>query len=299
MTLQKPFAFAFLLAALVIFSQNIWAQQSLSYKLAKGEVFSIKQNAKQLIVQELEGTKHEMTNDLDAIFTFTVMEKTEEGFAINLTFQDFGLKSNSSIQGELFNVRASEPIEGDLMSQMFAGLVGYELQITMRNDGKILEVNGGNELVEKMVTAANIEDEFTRNLMKKSLAKEFSSNGLAKSFEQMTYFYPQTEVNIGDTWETVFEGKMQAKNLWKWERQDSDSAYITGTSTIVLKTDENGTVMSLDGTQESSIETTLSTGFIKKINSSSLAKGISIMANMKGVEIPTSIQSDITYEIIQ
>nr|WP_299343676.1 DUF6263 family protein [Allomuricauda sp.] len=296
----KNVLYVFLCASLfLLLPAKLSGQEQLSYKLTEGEVFKIKQKAEQLIVQELEGTKHELTNDLEALFTFTVTDKTEDGFQLRLTFNDFGMKSTSSIQGELINVRASQPVEGDLMSQMFSGLLDYELLMVMRQDGKIIEVKGGDKLVEKMVAAANIEDEFTQNLMKKSLEKEFSSNGLAKSFEQMTYFYPNNEVKVGSTWETQFEGKMLAENTWKLEKYGAESASISGTASIVLKTEESGTIMSLEGTQESSIETELPNGFIKTINTTSFAEGISIMANLKDVEIPTSIKSNITYEIIE
>lgn len=299
MSFTNTLRVAAFISLFLVFPQKTWAQQQLSYKLEQGEIFRIKQKAEQLIIQELEGTKHEMTNDLDALFTFTVLGENDKGFDIKLTFEDFGLKSTSSIQGELFNVRASQPIEGDMMSQMFSGMVGYELQLVLRSDGKILEVIGGDELVEKMVASANIEDEFTQNLMKKSLGKEFSSDGLGKSFEQMTYFYPENQVEVGDTWKNQFDGKMTAENLWKFEKKDAKLVFISGTSSIVMKTDENGTVMSLKGTQESTIETTLQNGFINKINTNSFAEGISILANMKDVEIPTSIKSEITYEVIQ
>lgn len=299
MSLKNLF-YAFLCVSLfLVFPEKATGQELLAYKLTKGEVFKIKQKAEQLILQELEGTKHEMTNDLDALFTFTVEEESAEGFQLKLTFDDFGMKSTSSIQGELINVRASQPVDGDLMSQMFSGLLDYELTMLMRKDGKIIEVKGGDKLVEKMVAAANIEDEFTQNLMKKSLEKEFSSDGLAKSFEQMTYFYPNNTVEVGGTWETQFDGKMLAENTWKLEKYDTESASISGNSSIVLKTEESGTVMSLEGTQESSIETTLPNGFVKTIKTTSFAEGISIMANLKDVEIPTSIKSNITYEIIE
>lgn len=278
---------------------QLLSQEKLSYNLKKDDFFKIKQDAEQLIIQEMDGAKHELTNDLEAIFSFKVVGETESKYIIELAFEDFGMKTTSNLQGELINVKASEPIAGDIMSEMFSGLIGYKMEMTMQKDGKIVEVNGGNELIENMVLKANITDDFTKNLMKKSLEKEFSSDGLAKSFEQMTFFYPTDAVGVGDSWKNEFTGKLQAKNDWKLESLSSDEAKIIGDATIAMETSENGTTMSLTGTQQTSITTDTETGFIKTINSESLAKGVSKVANLGDVEIPTSIKSTITYELIQ
>ncbi|MEM9363718.1 MAG: DUF6263 family protein [Bacteroidota bacterium] len=299
MHFKRFFGFLGLLPLLCLTSFQLLSQEKLSYNLKKDDFFKIKQDAKQLIIQEVDGAKHELTNDLGAIFSFKVVGETESKYTIELAFEDFGMKTTSNLQGELINVKASEPVAGDIMSEMFSGLIGYKMKMTMQKDGKIIEVNGGSELIQNMVQKANITDDFTKNLMKKSLENEFSSDGLAKSFEQMTYFYPAKNVGVGDSWKNEFSGKLQAKNDWKLESLSSDEAKISGDATIVMETSENGTTMSLTGTQQTSITTDTETGFIKTINSESLAKGISKVANLGDVEIPTSIKSTITYELIQ
>ncbi|MEM8846679.1 MAG: DUF6263 family protein [Bacteroidota bacterium] len=274
-------------------------QQKLAYSLKKDDFFKIKQEAKQLIIQELEGAKHELTNDLEAIFTFKVVGETASNYIIEMAFEDFGMKTTSNLQGVLINVKASEPEAGNLMSEIFSGLIGYQLEMIMQKNGEIIEVNGGNELVENMITKAGITDDFTKNLMRQSLSKEFSSVGLAKSFEQMTYFYPSELVSVGDTWNNEFNGKLKAKNSWKLEKSDAEGTSISGIATITVDTVENGTTMALSGNQQTSITTNAENGFIKTVSSESLAEGISKVANLGDVEIPTSIKSTITYELTQ
>gem|GEM_PF-428975 len=239
------------------------AQTSLKYNLEEGTVFKVKQHAKQFITQQMEGTKHEMTNDLNGLYDFKVVGADENGYDLILIFQDFALKSNSSIQGVLMDVKATELVEGDIMSEMF-----------------------------------RIEDDFTTNLMRKSLAKEFSSDGLAKSFEQMTFFYPDVEVATDDTWQNTYTGKLSSNNTFKLEKIADNITSISGTAAIVMNTEESGAVMSLSGSQETAIQANTSTGFIKKIMISSLAEGNTKMAQMGNLEIPTTIKSTITYELL-
>lgn len=276
-----------------------WAQHNLGYQLEVGDTFQVKQNAKQLITQKLEGTEHEMTNDLSGFLEFKVDSITDTGYAMTMMFKDFGLTSTSSIQGTLVAVKASELVEGDIMSEMFHGLLNYELRLKMAKNGAIVAVEGGEGLIKKMIASAGIEDEFTVKMMEKSLGKDFSSNGLAKSFEQMTFFYPDGPVAVGDTWENTYEGKLAANNTFTLEKIENGTTSISGDSAVTMDTDESGTVMSLSGAQEMLIETTTTTGLLKKMMVSSKVEGFSKMAQMGNVEIPTTIDSTITYEITQ
>ncbi|WP_435622734.1 DUF6263 family protein [Flagellimonas sp.] len=299
MNFQKFFSVLVLFYLVGLVPLQTLGQQKLAYTLKKDDFFKIKQDAKQLIVQELDGAKHELTNDLAAIFSFKVVGETEAGYIIQLAFEDFGMKTTSNLQGVLIDVKASEPEAGNIMSEMFNGLIGYTLEMTMQKDGKIIEVNGGDELVDNMIAKAGIADDFNKNLMRKSLGKEFSSTGLAKSFEQMTYFYPTTTVAVGDSWTNEFTGKLKAKNSWKLEKVNPESSIISGTSSIIMNTEDSGTTMVLTGNQQTSINANAQNGFIQTISSESFAEGISKVATMGDVEIPTSIKSTITYELIQ
>ncbi|MEL6306319.1 MAG: DUF6263 family protein [Bacteroidota bacterium] len=274
-------------------------QQKIGYNLKVNDSFKILQKAEQLITQELEGSKHEITNDLEAVFTFTVMGKTADAFDIKLVFKDFGMKSTSNLQGTLVNVKASEPVEGDMMSQMFKGLIDYELNLTLLANGKIESVDGGGAMIDNMIQSAGVEDDFTKNLMRKSLEKEFSSGGLAKSFEQMTFFYPDVAVEKGSTWENTFSGKLKAENTWQLDEVNSDAITITGKGTITVDTNESGTTMALAGNHDYTIVTNTENGFITTIETTSFASGHSKMTQLGDVEIPTSIKSTVTYELIQ
>ena len=284
----------FFLMALTLHSQN-----TLKYSLKKGDMFRVKQDAKQLITQQLEGQKHELTNDLGGLYDFKVVEVDEKGFDILLSFQDFKLKSTSSLQGTIMDVKALELVEGDVMSEMFHSLIDHKLKLRMGTNGSIISVEGGDELINKMISAAGLEDEYTKNIMRESLAKEFSSDGLAKSFEQMTYFYPAKKVAVGDTWENTYNGKLVANNTFTLEKIEGDNIFIDGAAAIVMETDESGAKMSLSGSQETTIKANLSNGFIQQVKVSTHAEGDTKMAQMGDVGIPTTIESTTTYELLE
>ncbi|MGB5820148.1 MAG: DUF6263 family protein [Saonia sp.] len=287
------------LFVLTMYGTALFGQTTLQYDLKEGDIFTIKQDAQQIITQELDGASHEITNNINGLLEFKVIGEKDDAYEIQLVFRDLNLKMNSSIQGELMNVAAKEVIEGDMQSKIFNSLLNSPVQIILARTGDILEVKGGDSLVSKMADASELEDEFSLNLMKKSLEKEFGSEALSNSYKQMTFIYPDTELKIGDTWENEYTGKLTAKNKWTLDDLTDTQATISGTADVVMDVKEPATTMMLSGTQQTLITTNVSSGFIKSMKVEGLSKGTSTVAQMGDQEIPTTIKSTITYELIK
>jgi len=288
----------FVILCLGIFP-SILGQEVLQYNLNKGDVFNIKQEAKQAIVQELEGASHEITNDLSGILEFKVMDKTSDTYVLDVTYKDLVLKMTSSIQGELVNVHAQEVDSNDIQSKIFNSLLNVPIQITLASNGDVLKVMGGDSLVSKMAQASGLTDEFSLNMMKTSLKKEFGSEALSNSYKQMTFIYPNKEILVGDTWENNYKGKLSAHNQWQLDSLSLEKASISGIATVVMDIKEPTTTMQLDGTQNTKIITDLKSGFILKMEVEGFSKGFSTIMQMGEQQIPTSIKSTVTYEIIK
>ena len=132
----------------------------------------VKQNAEQIITQELDGAAHILTNTLDGILEFKVVGENDDSYGIDLKFKDLNLLMTSSIQGELMNVHAKDVSEDDIQSKIFNSLLEQPVEIVLAKTGDILEVIGGDSLVSRMANSSEIEDDFSKNMMKKSLEKE-------------------------------------------------------------------------------------------------------------------------------
>ncbi len=290
---------AIILFLFVFCNLSLFAQTTLAYKLQVGDAFVVQQNAHQTIVQEMDGATHELTNEMNGLLEFKVVEERDSTYEIALAFKDLNLLMNSSIQGELMNVKAKEVTEGDMQSQIFNSLLDTPVQIILSKTGDILEVNGGDSLVIKMADASGVEDDFSLNMMKKGLEKEFGSEALSNSYKQLTYIYSDSLVKVGDTWHNEYFGKLNAKNTWTLEAINDTTATINGVAEVVMKADESGTVMNLSGTQTTEIQTDIESGFIVKMIVEGQSKGASTMVQLGDQKIPTSITSKITYELIK
>ena len=277
----------------------LFGQTSLQYQLTEGDTFTIKQSATQIITQELDGAFHEITNNLDGVMEFFVVAENEEHYELSITFKALNLNMSSSIQGELLNVNASVVDEEDIQSKIFHSLLNEPIYIVLARNGDILEVTGGDSLVTKMANSSGLQDEFSLNMMKKSLEKEFGSEALSNSYKQMTYIYPDKKVSIGDNWENEYFGKLSANNVWTLDDLGADNASISGKAQVVMDIAEPATTMKLTGDQITTISTDVNTGFIQQMKVDGTFKGVSTMTQLGDQEIPTTIKSSVTYKLIE
>ena len=277
---------------------GVYAQTTLQYHLKKGDVFKVKQDAEQIITQELEGATHEITNHIDGILEFKVLGELNNGYEVALTFKDLNLKMTSSIQGELMNVKAKEVNDEDMQSKVFNTILNNPVKMVLAKTGNILKVQGGDSLVSKMARASGLEDEFSINMMKKSLENEFGSEALSNSYKQMTFIYPEKKVNVNDKWENVYNGKLKTTNVWTLKSIVDNKAKISGKAAVLMDVTDANTVMKLSGTQTTTLTADTNTGFIIHMLVEGMSTGISTMTQMGGQEIPTTIKSKITYQLI-
>lgn len=283
---------------LIVLGSVCFGQTTLNYSLKKDDVFIIKQDAEQLITQNLDGAAHEITNNINGILEFKVLDNNEDGYEIAMRFKDLNMKMSSSIQGELMNVKAKEVIEGDLQSKIFNSLLDIPVQMTLAKNGDIVTISGGDSLITKMAKASGIDNEFQLNMMKKGLEKEFGSEALSNSYKQMTYIYSNEAVQIGDTWENEYFGKLNAKNTWTLDALEEDTATISGSALVIMNVEDDATNMKLNGTQTTAITTDRQSGFVRFMTVKGVAEGIATMPQLGDTEIPTTITSTITYELI-
>jgi len=281
---------------------NLWAlgaQNSLGYRLEEGQSFTIDQTAIQYITQDLSTGSQVITNDIRSRMEFTILGVTDTLYVIAIEFKDLKMDMKSNLYGKLMEVDALELDETDVQSRIFHSLIGARVRMMMTPTGDVVEVEGGEELVNTMVDAAGIEDDFTREMLSVSLQKEFGSEALSKSYEQMTYFYPAGPVGEGDSWETQFNGKLSANNRWTLDNQSGDTSEISGTAEAILDVVDEQTTMKLEGRQTSKLTVNSKNGLLQHLIVNGTYTGYSILTQLGSEQIPTSIEMKLTYELIQ
>lgn len=283
-----------------LFSHVVSAQNILAYHLKVGDSMAVFQKATQDITQNLDGTKHELKNIIEADFTFIVSKKTDSTYIINFNFERFKMVTTSNLYGDVINIDTKNSVsKDDVQAQVFSGMIGTKLKMELLKNGKIKSVSGTEKMIAKMIDKAGISDELTKQVMIESMKKEFGNKSLAQSFEQMTFIYPNKKVKIGDTWVNNYKGDLNAKNIWKLDNLNEKTLELSADSDITMSTKDENLSMTLTGKQQTKLTASKTSGIIKDMVVKQTAKGVSVMAQMEGTNIPTTITSTTTYKTIK
>lgn len=282
-----------------LISPCLWAQSSLHYSLNEGDKFVIEQIAEQIITQDIQGEIHEMENKISGLMEFNVAKVEEQQYELEMIFLNLTMQMTSSQQGELMNVNASEVVEGDVQSRIFHSLLNVPISVVLSKNGDVQEVKGVDSLIQRMTKASGLIDLDSKNTLEESLRREFGSEALSNSFEQMTYFYPDQQDSIPQHWVNEYHGKLSAKNAWSLESSTDSLNVIKGKADIVLNINEGGTSMLLNGTQQTRIATDASSGFLQDMSVDGVAEGVATTQYSGNMEIPTTVKSHTTYKLIR
>lgn len=288
---------AFTILLVFLSSLSLTAQKMLHYDLKINDVFKVEQQAKQHITQDINGVDQVIDNHLKSAMQFKVIKVEQDIIILEMTFQHMKMTMSSPELGELLNADTANNDDSDLTSKMFRGTLNIPVTIIMEKTGKIQSVSGGEKLIASMFKAADITDAATIEVNKAQFEKQFGSESLSNSFEQMTYFLPAQIVNINDTWENVYQGDLKTKNKWTLKALDDISYTVSGNADATMSNIDENVTMVLTGTQKTTINANSKTGLFKAINVEGVYTGHT-QVHAQNMTIPTKITSTITYKIL-
>lgn len=273
------------------------AQKKLEYKLSVGDNFTVQQEAKQVITQDLNGVDQIIENDLMGVMHFKVVDKTNDSYTLEMTFKRLKMLMSSPTLGELSNSDTESTDSSDVANMLFKGILNIPVTMVMDKTGKIKSVTGGDKLIANMFTSAGIDQPEIIAESKKQMEKQFGSAALSNSFEQMTYFYTSTAVSVGDEWANSFSGDLSAKNSWSLMEVTNDALKINGKASTTMSSIDENIIMTLSGSQQTTINADPSNGWFREIIVTGENSGNTLF-QAQNMTIPTIVKSTITYKIL-
>lgn len=279
-----------------LLSISSYGQIRLQYNLKIGDSILIHQKANQIITQNVDGSNHEMTNNLESKFVFIVKKATDSSYISDFYFKLFKLESTSNLYGEIMSVNTAAPVApDDIEAAIFSGLTNAILKVELLKTGKIKSIQGTTQMITKMLKNSGITDEYTREIMIEEMKKEFGNKSLSDSFEQLTYIYPKQKVAIGSTWKNKYSGDLQAENLWTLQGINANLELIA-IAKVSMESTEDTYKMVLNGEQKTHVLADIKTGIVKTMSVTSKTQGNTVSLQNNSVKIPTSIYSITTYK---
>jgi len=279
-------------------SLTTYSQKTLQYTLNVGDKFTVEQEANQHITQDINGAAQVIENNLIGVMYFEVVEATPENYTLEMSFKRLKMMMSSPTLGELSNSDTESADSSNVTNMLFKGLLDIPVTIIMEKNGKIKSVTGGEKLINSMFESAGIDQPDIIAASKGQMEKQFGSEALSNSFEQMTHFYPVDAVVVGNEWTNSYSGNMNAKNSWKLENLTDTSINISGTATTTMSTIDENVMMTLNGSQKTTVVANPETGLFSLITVVGENSGDALF-QAQNMTIPTTINSTITYKILQ
>ena len=289
---------AFTILLIFLSTLSLSAQKILQYDLKINDLFNVEQQARQHITQEINGEDQVIDNNLKSSMQFKVVKVEQDFITFEMTFRYMKMSMSSPSLGELLNADTSNDDDSDLTSKMFKGTLNIPVTMVMERTGKIQSISGGEKLIASMFKAAGITDAAAIEANKAQFEKQFGSDALSNSFEQMTYFLPNKSVKLGDTWENAYQGDLKATNRWTLATYNADAYTISGIAASTMSNIDENVMMVLTGSQKTTINANTKTGLFKEITVDGVYIG-DTQVYEGNITIPTKITSTITYKILK
>jgi len=139
------------------------------------------------------------------------------------------------------------------MDRVFAGIKGKEFTMKVDEDGKVLEVNGFDQIINGMIDSIAM-DEDTKMQVRVSLQDQFNEQAVKDQFAQVFTIFPNKEIKVGDSWNKSIQmgGRMPAQYTTRYTVKEIEGDHVTlsaqtnigsGSSDMEIKGTQNGSLL--------------------------------------------------------
>lgn len=265
---------------------------------------------------------HVVRNE-DTRITFNSGEtKSEEVLEMNMNIyiKDVDKDKNLSIDFEYESIRLSKEMFGkkveyntdnkninNPLNDIYKEFIGKKFTINLNNKGKILNLNGVNELLTSIANTKGTNKE-EKLFIKEELNKKFGEEIIKEAIKKSISYYPEKNVEIGEVWEAKYDIKeaFPINYASKFKIIGETDQIVNVDINSILNSNSNNfmgaeTKVNMDGESKGSIEIEKSTGMPKNISFNRVING-HLESDSNGAEkivVPIKITEKLAYEFVK
>lgn len=182
------------------------AAKLLKFNFEKGKGYDYEMSMS--IDQEVKGQPIAM--DMSYYYSMDVTDENADVKTITTKIDRF--KMNMGVMGMNIKVDTDEPLSTDasdssalknpmqMVNRVFGAIKGQEFSMKVNSEGKVLEVNGMEEMAKRLVDSMGL-DEGEKEKVLEQFSQQFNAEKMKSQFERTWYIFPNKEVKVGDKWE--------------------------------------------------------------------------------------------------
>ncbi|HMR82268.1 MAG TPA: DUF6263 family protein [Niabella sp.] len=224
------------IAVMLLLSCTAYGQKTYTLKFnpANGSKYEALTSMKTKTLQNVMGQEMEYNMDYDINMSYSI---TAEGANKRLNMTYDSLKMSMDVMGQTVNMDSNDTDSSNVANNAFKALKGQTVGVVLNPGGKVVKVDGFEELLQK-----SGEDEMQKQTLQGVLGEEAMKNLVEQSFG----FYPEKPVKVGDSWTSTFTLKnpyiISATNTYTLTKVEGSKAIISTVSS--LKTDSTSKMTS-------------------------------------------------------
>jgi len=282
----------------------------LQYTFVVGDNYELTQGSKQNIKQTIPGMGDVAVDiDLTGVMNLKVVELTATGAKVETTYKSIKMITKSPMGDVSMD---SEGPADNTQNKLIKALTGKSIYMYLTKQGKVEKIENAENLFSGLGELGL--DEAAAAAAKQSLQQSLGEGALKASIEGVLVSYPETAVNVGDTWKSSIGSAssfaMKTENVWTLSKQDGGTANIDGDGTVVTTDKEKVTPVNgmnakadLNGRQAMKATINVKTGWPTEVKTLSEIKGVmTLLAGgmiPEDMAIPMEITSESTFTIVK
>ncbi len=145
------------------------------------------------------GQEQNVKNKIELGYRFDVLSASDEAFEVRMTYYRVRFEQEGPM-GAISYDSENPPETVPMQARGFSALVGQSMTMKLDPMGKVLEVKGVDDMLERMLAQYGEIDETMRGQIEQSLRGQFGEEAMTSQMESMFAIYPEEDVAVGDTW---------------------------------------------------------------------------------------------------
>jgi len=304
--MKKLNYFLVLIAALML-SGSVMAQTTLRYNLKVGEKYGLKQLTTQAIEQNISGMTQNIKNTIGGDVVVTIKGKSGDVYTSEIVFESMLFKMESMMMNITYDSKDEAADMTNPLNKTFSLIVGHPFQMKFDDRGNILDVEGFEEVMNKLVTVFS-DNPQQGEMMKKTLSGQFSDENMKHSLSSMFLVYPAEKVKVGTKWtnNTKMMQPVTINNVFNYHVDTVSKDVVTLSGSGTMGTEEGQSMKQMGMIQHFDLKGDLSfsasidtkTGWPTEIKlTQNLDGNVAIESEQlpAPMEMPMKIKSESTY----
>ncbi|MCX2744762.1 DUF6263 family protein [Mangrovivirga sp. M17] len=216
-------------------------KKEISYEFNEGDSFQYSYSSDTKVVQTIMSQKQEIENSSVYVFDISVSEASSSSCTMEAVISSFKNKSSANGSVSEFDSEDSEK-GGGQTGMIYKNLKGHKYTFKIDNNGNISELEGAEELINKIVASLENLPPAQVDMLKNQLEASMSKDQIADMFNQIFITLKEGGASKGDTWSKTSEISVSSFSM----KASKDFNYAT-TENSMAKVDIKGNMKTSEG----------------------------------------------------